>query len=231
MKLSSTADDFEDFWAAYPRKVGKGAAKRSWDKCVDRMKISPSVMIDGAKRYAAAKAGSDIQYVAHPGTWLNGQRWLDEDAAAEPETAQYQSDRAAVEWLDRNQRARALRDRLIRQTRETHRERIAEAARRLSCSEAELWSCLAPGSDGVEARAWDAAVADVFCGKHAPGALTIEKTHWLSARDRHETRLGIVRAKRNSGFTAPEISDIDEPVHSKREMDDDDYSAAPAGMA
>ena len=232
MKLSLTNDPFEDFWRAYPRRVGKGAAQKAFDKVVNKMKISSEVIIDGAKRYAAAKAGSEIQYIAHAGTWLNQQRWLDEDHnSTDLDAGPHKVDSAALDWLSRNKLAREIKERLIRQTRETHADRIREAARRLNCTEPELWSCLRHGYDGIENRAWDAAVADAFNAERAPGALTIEKSHWISAKDRHETRTGIVRQSRNSLFTAPESSDNYEPVHSKREMDDDDYSAASTGMA
>lgn len=179
---------FDDFWRAYPRKVGKGAAQKSWDKCVNRMKIAPSVILDGAKRYAGAKAGADIQYIAHPSTWLNQQRWLDEpDTMQEPEQ-ETAPDPGAAEWMVKNKTAHALRNRIIERTREHHQHRVAEAARRLDATEQEFWSCLTPGVDGIEYRAWDAAIADIFRGNTAPSYLPIDKRHWLSARDRLLTR-------------------------------------------
>ena len=33
---------FEDFWRAYPRRVGRGAAVKSWDKMTRALKIAPS---------------------------------------------------------------------------------------------------------------------------------------------------------------------------------------------
>ncbi len=32
----------------------------------------------GAERYAAATAGKDPEFIAHPKTWLNAERWTDE---------------------------------------------------------------------------------------------------------------------------------------------------------
>ncbi len=42
------------------------------------------MIIWGARAYATSprRAAADIQYTAHPATWLNGERWADED---EPE--------------------------------------------------------------------------------------------------------------------------------------------------
>lgn len=76
--------EFEDFYAAYPRHVGKDAARRAFEKAV-KAGTAPADIIDGARRYAAATAaaGTETRYIAHPATWLNAGRWSDdmEDAA------------------------------------------------------------------------------------------------------------------------------------------------------
>lgn len=70
---------FEAFWRVYPRKVGKGAARKAWVKA---MKVATiDAIMEGAERYATERAGADVSYTAHPTTWLNGQRWLDEPGA------------------------------------------------------------------------------------------------------------------------------------------------------
>jgi hypothetical protein len=69
-------DRFDEFWAVYPRRIGKAAARRKWDVAV--RSTSPAVIIDGARAYAATRAGTDPQYIAHPTTWLNQGRWEDE---------------------------------------------------------------------------------------------------------------------------------------------------------
>lgn len=76
--------DFEEFYAAYPRHVGKEAARRAFVKAV-KTKAPAADIIEGARRYAAATAaaGTETRYMAHPATWLNAGRWSDdmEDAA------------------------------------------------------------------------------------------------------------------------------------------------------
>lgn len=76
--------DFEEFYAAYPRHVGKEAARRAFVKAV-KTKAPAADIIEGARRYAAATAaaGTETRYVAHPATWLNAGRWSDnmQDAA------------------------------------------------------------------------------------------------------------------------------------------------------
>lgn len=87
-KKSSTParveSDFLDFYAAYPRHVGKEAARRAFEKAV-KAGTPAAEIVEGARRYAAATtaAGTETRYVAHPATWLNAGRWSDdmEDAA------------------------------------------------------------------------------------------------------------------------------------------------------
>lgn len=87
-KKSSTArveSDFLDFYAAYPRHVGKEAARRAFVKAV-KAGTPAADIVEGARRYAAATAaaGTETRYVAHPATWLNAGRWSDDMQDAAP---------------------------------------------------------------------------------------------------------------------------------------------------
>lgn len=88
-KKSSTParveSDFLDFYAAYPRHVGKEAARRAFVKAVKAGTPAPDI-VEGARRYAAATAaaGTETRYVAHPATWLNAGRWSDDMQDAAP---------------------------------------------------------------------------------------------------------------------------------------------------
>lgn len=78
---TEAADLFEDFWSAYPRKDGKAAARKAWPKAVKRLEAPRLV---AAARYWAglwAKAGVERQFIPHPATWLNGDRWNDQPPA------------------------------------------------------------------------------------------------------------------------------------------------------
>ena len=77
--------DFLDFYAAYPRHVGKEAARRAFVKAV-KAGTPAADIIEGARRYAAATAaaGTETRYVAHPATWLNAGRWSDDMQDAAP---------------------------------------------------------------------------------------------------------------------------------------------------
>lgn len=79
METRRAADHaFEEFWASYPRKVGKLAAKREWDK------LRPTA--DLVTQISAALAWqvptwNDPAFIPHPRTWLHQGRWLDEPPA------------------------------------------------------------------------------------------------------------------------------------------------------
>lgn len=68
--------DFVEFWANYPRKVGKPAARKAWAAARKRG-ADPKMIIKAAARYR-----DDIkrkpEFTKHPGPWLNDERYNDE---------------------------------------------------------------------------------------------------------------------------------------------------------
>ena len=77
--LSPLDRRFEKFWKSYPRKVGKGAAEKSFkkykpdDALTERMIAS----VEAHKRSDQWRRDGG-QYIPHPATWLNQRRWEDE---------------------------------------------------------------------------------------------------------------------------------------------------------
>ena len=67
---------FEKFWLACPRRIGKEAARKAYEKA--RKLASDAELLEGIRRYAITRAGQDEQYTVHPATWLNQGRWADE---------------------------------------------------------------------------------------------------------------------------------------------------------
>lgn len=70
---------FEEFWAIYPKKQGKGAALKAWkrikpDKALFE-RIMASVRENLAKNQQWQRDGG--QYIPNPSTWLNQTRWED----------------------------------------------------------------------------------------------------------------------------------------------------------
>jgi len=78
---TSSKDDevnyyFDQLWEMYPRKVGKGQARKAYvaaSKKIDFFDLLPKL-----EAYVATLNGKDKQYMPHLATWLNGERWADE---------------------------------------------------------------------------------------------------------------------------------------------------------
>jgi hypothetical protein len=68
------ADGFSEFWAVYPRRVGKLAALKAFTKA--RKMATTDQIIDGVERYLRHKPS--YADWAHPSSWLNAGRWMDE---------------------------------------------------------------------------------------------------------------------------------------------------------
>lgn len=71
-------DQFEKFWNLYPRKDGKKGARVSFEKA---LKISSlEVILEGVTRYIQFLKTA-TQDTAMPATWLNGERWNDQNSS------------------------------------------------------------------------------------------------------------------------------------------------------
>ena len=71
---------FDDFWKIYPKKTDKLKAKKKWDK----LKPSEETLLLITKNIRLridSGSWSDPQYIPHPTTYLNGERWNDEITA------------------------------------------------------------------------------------------------------------------------------------------------------
>lgn len=84
-KPTREPDGFAEFWLAYPKKVGKGAAETAWRKLRPPSGVCVSA-VESAKRSAQWQKDGG-QFIPNPATWLNQRRWEDGDsqqAAADP---------------------------------------------------------------------------------------------------------------------------------------------------
>lgn len=70
--------EFTEWWDAYPHKVGKAAARKSFDKA--REAVDQATLLAAVPRYIASKP-DDVRY-CNPATWLNQGRWDDKPAGA-----------------------------------------------------------------------------------------------------------------------------------------------------
>lgn len=78
-KAAVTEERFERFWKVYPRRQGKGDARKAFAK------INPSEALLGQMLTAVIAASASYQwkkdggqFIPLPATWLNQERWLDE---------------------------------------------------------------------------------------------------------------------------------------------------------
>ena len=67
---------FEEGWSLYPRKVGKGQARKAWIAAAK--KVDPAIIIEGLKIHLPELRDKPAEYQPHFATWLNGERWADQ---------------------------------------------------------------------------------------------------------------------------------------------------------
>jgi hypothetical protein len=71
--------NFDVFWAACPRKVGKGAAEKSWRKIAPDEALTMQIVKAMTEQRACEQwTRDDGKFIPHPATWLNRKGWLDE---------------------------------------------------------------------------------------------------------------------------------------------------------
>jgi len=92
-KKKKLENRFDRFWASYPKRTGKGAAKKSWLKIAPSESLTSQILdaveIQKKSRQWTKDKG---QYIPNPATWLNQERWEDEP---EPDVQAPRSDIAA----------------------------------------------------------------------------------------------------------------------------------------
>jgi hypothetical protein len=72
------ADYREQFWKLYPNRKAKAHAMKALDKVAFAGKTAWHDLLAGLDRYIKSKTVKR-GFVAHPATWLNAERWKDED--------------------------------------------------------------------------------------------------------------------------------------------------------
>jgi uncharacterized protein YdaU (DUF1376 family) len=77
---SASSAEFERWWQAYPRKVGKDAARKAFDRAV-RSGATPGTLLFALTIYPWP---DDLHFTPHPSTWLNQGRWKDDPSTVAP---------------------------------------------------------------------------------------------------------------------------------------------------
>jgi hypothetical protein len=109
---------FDVFWDSYPRKTGKLAARKAFEKVFDQY---GEQVIEAAKAFRDDPNLPNAQYIPHPATWLNGGRFLDGPL---PER---EKDKTNVELELIARRDHAEREHRLRLVREAEEARENEA--------------------------------------------------------------------------------------------------------
>jgi hypothetical protein len=79
---STTLERFSEFWKAYPKKVGKGAAEKSFGQHKPNKELLCRMLIAITKQVKTEQwLKNNGKYIPNPATWLNQRRWEDEDDA------------------------------------------------------------------------------------------------------------------------------------------------------
>lgn len=68
--------DFSDFWGMYPRRVAKKDARKAWEKIPPIYHNQILVALFEWRRIWLDR--NEIEFIPHPATWLNGERWEDD---------------------------------------------------------------------------------------------------------------------------------------------------------
>ena len=76
MLTAEAASDFDKFWKVYPRRMGKQAARKAFQR--EAKSTDPAEIIAGAQRFADDPNLPEKTFIPHPATWLNRAGWLDE---------------------------------------------------------------------------------------------------------------------------------------------------------
>lgn len=88
---------FEMFWKDYPRKINKKSASLKFKKvCQDE--ITYKALMEGLKNQRRLKQWEDSQYIPHPTTWLNGERWNDEISDRQSHSYPGNENKQLPEW-------------------------------------------------------------------------------------------------------------------------------------
>jgi hypothetical protein len=73
---AAPAEAFERFWAAYPRKVAKEAARRAFTAAIEGG-ADVEAVVAGAQRYAIERQNEPERYTKYPAGWIREKRWED----------------------------------------------------------------------------------------------------------------------------------------------------------
>ena len=87
---------FDEFWSLYPRKIAKATARKAWAKLSAEQQLMAAKAIGTHCNYWRTKE-TELEFIPHPATWLNQERWEDE-LVIEPK-----KQKESKEWMFSNE--------------------------------------------------------------------------------------------------------------------------------
>ncbi len=75
---------FDRFWESYPRKVGKGAARKAFDRALPKIAAADRIGVLMAALDRVKPTWAEAQFIPHASTWLSEERWEDEPEIPPP---------------------------------------------------------------------------------------------------------------------------------------------------
>jgi hypothetical protein len=78
LRSNDQDDGFEEFWNCYPKKVGKEAARKSWEKYKSNFSLTSVLRALQWRIESDQWRRNDGQFIPNPATYLNQGRWQDQ---------------------------------------------------------------------------------------------------------------------------------------------------------
>ena len=94
-----TDEAFDEFWKAYPKKVGKADARKAFAKAIKIADLDTMLQAIEAQKESDQWSRDNGKYIPNPSTWLNQGRWDDELAPKGVTTRNGRSVRDDDFWL------------------------------------------------------------------------------------------------------------------------------------
>lgn len=98
-RADAIGERFARFWHAYPRKVGKEAARKVWRRLTPNEELTAVMLAAVASQRQSAQWRKDHgEFIPHPSTWLHQGRWEDQPMA--PQAPEGHAER--LPWICRH---------------------------------------------------------------------------------------------------------------------------------
>ena len=81
---AGSTEGFKRFYTAYPRKVGRRSAEMAFKRAIERGGDIETI-ISRTEAYAEMALDIDMKFIPHPSTWLNQDRFEDEEITKKSE--------------------------------------------------------------------------------------------------------------------------------------------------